>query len=102
MVSGRQAAPDSLDRGRLPQAKVDPGGARREEATAADPLGDLAAAPRGKRQARAHGVAICAGSGALELESDEVAGRPFVMKICQGLPLGDDQQVEPAIVVAGA
>ena len=35
----------------------------------------------------------------LEPDGDEVAGRPLVVEVGQRLPLGDDQQVEPAVVV---
>src|SRR5262249_52972701 len=60
---------------------------------------DLAATARSEGQACADGVAVGAGGGSFELKGDEVPGRPLVVEIGQGLAIGDDQQVEPAVVV---
>ena len=62
------------------EAEVEPGVAGRQVAAAADPLGDLAAAGRGERHARADGVAVGAGGGPSSLKVTKWPAGPWLWK----------------------
>ena len=88
---------DRLDPVGPAEPEVEPRIGGGQVAAAADALGDLATAPARDRHPGADAVAV--GGGPFEAEGEEVAARGPVVEIGQGRVLGDDQEVEPAVVV---
>src|SRR5579875_2245165 len=89
---------DLIDPRRLSQPEVEAVVVRRLVAPAADPLPGLPASGDCDTHQRAHGIAV--GPGPFQGKADGVPNPPApVVEIGQGLALGEDDQVEPAVVV---